>query len=132
MQRNQPEERTGLFRSRRSGFGQNGELQDTERDYFQTPIHHSIQQRPQDTGLDRHGLSMSACDSKPEHKHDSQNTINQWFSQDTTKTWNQAKLAQKVSNQRGNSPLPKYASLIIIGQIIAKLFLLKAIAEHKP
>ncbi|MBW0569214.1 hypothetical protein O181_108929 [Austropuccinia psidii MF-1] len=33
-------------------------------------------------------LIMSACDSKPEHKHDSQNTINQWYSQDTTKTWN--------------------------------------------
>ncbi|MBW0524490.1 hypothetical protein O181_064205 [Austropuccinia psidii MF-1] len=31
--------------------------------------------------------TMSACDSKPEHKHDSQNTINQWYSQDTTKTW---------------------------------------------
>ncbi|MBW0585489.1 hypothetical protein O181_125204 [Austropuccinia psidii MF-1] len=31
--------------------------------------------------------SMSACDSKPKHKHDSQNTINQWYSQDTTKTW---------------------------------------------
>ncbi|MBW0582203.1 hypothetical protein O181_121918 [Austropuccinia psidii MF-1] len=31
---------------------------------------------------------MSACDSKPEHKHDSQNTINQWYSQNTTKTWN--------------------------------------------
>ncbi|MBW0484290.1 hypothetical protein O181_024005 [Austropuccinia psidii MF-1] len=31
---------------------------------------------------------VSACDSKPEHKHDSQNTINQWYSQDTTKTWN--------------------------------------------
>ncbi|MBW0539069.1 hypothetical protein O181_078784 [Austropuccinia psidii MF-1] len=30
---------------------------------------------------------MSACDSKPEHKHDSQNTINQWYSQNTTKTW---------------------------------------------
>ncbi|MBW0499090.1 hypothetical protein O181_038805 [Austropuccinia psidii MF-1] len=30
---------------------------------------------------------LSACDSKPEHKHDSQNTINQWYSQDTTKTW---------------------------------------------
>ncbi|MBW0542660.1 hypothetical protein O181_082375 [Austropuccinia psidii MF-1] len=29
---------------------------------------------------------VSACDSKPEHKHDSQNTINQWYSQDTTKT----------------------------------------------
>ncbi|MBW0573296.1 hypothetical protein O181_113011, partial [Austropuccinia psidii MF-1] len=32
-------------------------------------------------------LLMSAFDSKPEHKHDSQNTINQWYSQDTTKTW---------------------------------------------
>ncbi|MBW0583288.1 hypothetical protein O181_123003 [Austropuccinia psidii MF-1] len=31
---------------------------------------------------------LSACDSKPEHKHDSQNTINQWYSQNTTKTWN--------------------------------------------
>ncbi|MBW0580645.1 hypothetical protein O181_120360 [Austropuccinia psidii MF-1] len=30
---------------------------------------------------------LSACDSKPEHKHDSQNTTNQWYSQDTTKTW---------------------------------------------
>ncbi|MBW0560357.1 hypothetical protein O181_100072 [Austropuccinia psidii MF-1] len=33
------------------------------------------------------GPSLSACDSKPEHKHDSQNTINQWYSQNTTKTW---------------------------------------------
>ncbi|MBW0585801.1 hypothetical protein O181_125516 [Austropuccinia psidii MF-1] len=31
--------------------------------------------------------ALSACDSKPEHKHDSQNTINKWYSQDTTKTW---------------------------------------------
>ncbi|MBW0587248.1 hypothetical protein O181_126963 [Austropuccinia psidii MF-1] len=30
---------------------------------------------------------MSACDSKPEHKHNSQNTINHRYSQDTTKTW---------------------------------------------
>ncbi|MBW0585090.1 hypothetical protein O181_124805 [Austropuccinia psidii MF-1] len=30
---------------------------------------------------------FSACDSRPEHKDDSQNTINQWYSQDTTKTW---------------------------------------------
>ncbi|MBW0513766.1 hypothetical protein O181_053481 [Austropuccinia psidii MF-1] len=30
---------------------------------------------------------FAACDSKPEHKNDSQNTINQWYSQDTTKTW---------------------------------------------
>ncbi|MBW0587752.1 hypothetical protein O181_127467 [Austropuccinia psidii MF-1] len=33
------------------------------------------------------GEGVSACDSKPEHKHDSQNTINQWYSQNTTKTW---------------------------------------------
>ncbi|MBW0571701.1 hypothetical protein O181_111416 [Austropuccinia psidii MF-1] len=32
-------------------------------------------------------VPVSACDSKPEHKHDSQNTINQWYSQNTTKTW---------------------------------------------
>ncbi|MBW0498875.1 hypothetical protein O181_038590 [Austropuccinia psidii MF-1] len=31
--------------------------------------------------------TLSACDSKPEHKHDSQNTINQWYSHNTTKTW---------------------------------------------
>ncbi|MBW0544849.1 hypothetical protein O181_084564 [Austropuccinia psidii MF-1] len=30
---------------------------------------------------------VSACDSKPEHKHDSQNTVNQWYSQDTTEPW---------------------------------------------
>ncbi|MBW0461600.1 hypothetical protein O181_001315 [Austropuccinia psidii MF-1] len=32
-------------------------------------------------------LPLSACDSNPEHKHDSQNTINQWYRQDITKTW---------------------------------------------
>ncbi|MBW0481495.1 hypothetical protein O181_021210 [Austropuccinia psidii MF-1] len=32
-------------------------------------------------------MYLSACDSKPEHMHVSQNTINQWYSQDTTKTW---------------------------------------------
>ncbi|MBW0583274.1 hypothetical protein O181_122989, partial [Austropuccinia psidii MF-1] len=32
-------------------------------------------------------VELSACDSKPEHKHDSQYTINQWYSEDTTKTW---------------------------------------------
>ncbi|MBW0573739.1 hypothetical protein O181_113454 [Austropuccinia psidii MF-1] len=32
----------------------------------------------------RRRYSLSACDSKPEHNHDSQNTINQWYSQDTT------------------------------------------------
>ncbi|MBW0508349.1 hypothetical protein O181_048064 [Austropuccinia psidii MF-1] len=31
--------------------------------------------------------NLAAHDSKPEHKNDSQNTINQWYSQDTTKTW---------------------------------------------
>ncbi|MBW0553956.1 hypothetical protein O181_093671 [Austropuccinia psidii MF-1] len=77
-------------------------------------------------------VNMSACDSKPEHKHDSQNTINQCYSQDTTKTWSLAKSAQKVSKERGNSPLSKNISPITIGQEITKLFLLKVIAEHKP
>ncbi|MBW0594058.1 hypothetical protein O181_133773, partial [Austropuccinia psidii MF-1] len=36
---------------------------------------------------EEHMYRLSACDSKPEHKHDSQNTINQWYRQDTTKTW---------------------------------------------
>ena len=75
---------------------------------------------------------MSACDSKPEHKHDSQNTINQWYSQDTTQTWSWAKSAQNVSKERGNSPLSENISPITIGQEIIKLFLLKVISEHKP
>ncbi|MBW0576365.1 hypothetical protein O181_116080 [Austropuccinia psidii MF-1] len=40
-----------------------------------------------DTGTYFTCVGVSACDSKPEHKHDSQNTINQWYSQNTTKTW---------------------------------------------
>ncbi|MBW0563847.1 hypothetical protein O181_103562 [Austropuccinia psidii MF-1] len=36
---------------------------------------------------EEYAMLLSACDSKPEHKHDSQNTINQWYSQNTTKTW---------------------------------------------
>ncbi|MBW0551665.1 hypothetical protein O181_091380 [Austropuccinia psidii MF-1] len=74
---------------------------------------------------------VSACDSKPEHKHDSQITIHQWYSQDTTKTWTWAKSAQKVSKERGNSPLSENISTITIGQKITKLFLLKFIAENK-
>ncbi|MBW0483565.1 hypothetical protein O181_023280 [Austropuccinia psidii MF-1] len=54
--RNQPEERKGLLRSRRSGFGQHGEWQDTEGNHSHTPI----QQRAQTRGLARHGSSTSA------------------------------------------------------------------------
>ncbi|MBW0484110.1 hypothetical protein O181_023825 [Austropuccinia psidii MF-1] len=59
-QRNQPEEGERLFRSRRSGFGQNSGWQDTKGDHSHTPIHLPSQQRPQNRGLDRYGLSTSA------------------------------------------------------------------------
>ncbi|MBW0471914.1 hypothetical protein O181_011629 [Austropuccinia psidii MF-1] len=58
--RNQPEERTGLFRSRAPGFGQHSELQDTQVNHSHTPINLPIQQNPQTRGLDRHGSSTSA------------------------------------------------------------------------
>ncbi|MBW0506402.1 hypothetical protein O181_046117 [Austropuccinia psidii MF-1] len=56
IQRNQPEERTGLFRFRSSGFGQNGEWQDTEGNHSHTPT----KQRAQTRGMGRHGSSTSA------------------------------------------------------------------------
>ncbi|MBW0553545.1 hypothetical protein O181_093260 [Austropuccinia psidii MF-1] len=57
---NQPEERTRLFRSRRAGFGKNGEWKDTEQNHSNTPIRLLIQQRLQNRGLDRHASSTSA------------------------------------------------------------------------
>ncbi|MBW0540953.1 hypothetical protein O181_080668 [Austropuccinia psidii MF-1] len=57
--RNQPEERKGLFRSRRSGFRKHGEWKETEGNHAHTPINLPIQQRPQARGVDRHGLGTS-------------------------------------------------------------------------
>ncbi|MBW0467393.1 hypothetical protein O181_007108 [Austropuccinia psidii MF-1] len=53
--RNQPEERKGLFRFRRSGFGQYGEWKETQGNHSHTPIHLQAQQTPHTRGLDRHG-----------------------------------------------------------------------------
>ncbi|MBW0547556.1 hypothetical protein O181_087271 [Austropuccinia psidii MF-1] len=58
--RSQQEERTVLFRSRKSVFGKNGKWENTEGNHAHTPIHLPIQQRPQTRGLDRHGSSTSA------------------------------------------------------------------------
>ncbi|MBW0590664.1 hypothetical protein O181_130379, partial [Austropuccinia psidii MF-1] len=49
--RNQPEERTGLFRTRRSGFGQHGKWQDTQGNHAHTPIQLPIPPKPQTRGL---------------------------------------------------------------------------------
>ncbi|MBW0520462.1 hypothetical protein O181_060177 [Austropuccinia psidii MF-1] len=57
---NHPEDRKQLFRSRRSGFGKNGECKKTQRKHSHTPIHLSVPQKPQTRGLDRHGSSTSA------------------------------------------------------------------------
>ncbi|MBW0463761.1 hypothetical protein O181_003476 [Austropuccinia psidii MF-1] len=51
---------TVLFRSRRTGFEQHCEGQDTEGNFTHTPIQLPIQQRPQNRGLERHGSSHSA------------------------------------------------------------------------
>ncbi|MBW0523964.1 hypothetical protein O181_063679 [Austropuccinia psidii MF-1] len=52
-----------------------------------TPLQMRLQHRSPIYALtNTYVSSLSTCDSKPEHKHDSQNTINQWYSHDTTKT----------------------------------------------
>ncbi|MBW0462119.1 hypothetical protein O181_001834 [Austropuccinia psidii MF-1] len=58
--RHQPEEITGIFRSKRSVFGMHGEWKYTELNHYHTPIHLQLQQRPQTRGLDGHGSSTSA------------------------------------------------------------------------
>ncbi|MBW0470992.1 hypothetical protein O181_010707 [Austropuccinia psidii MF-1] len=158
FQRNHPEDKEGMSRTRRPGgdtlekvvdgktlreliptlpftFKLNRKLkQEDWKDVDQVLQLHQLLKGLFQWRIDRKSFnlaSLSACDSKPEHKHDSQNTINQWYSQNTTKTWNWAKLARKVSKERGNSPLPENISPITIGQEITKLFLLKVIAEHK-
>ncbi|MBW0536693.1 hypothetical protein O181_076408 [Austropuccinia psidii MF-1] len=63
FQRNQPENREGLFRTRRPGgghLGHSGGWQDIERNHTHSAIHISIQQKPQKRGLEGYGSSSSA------------------------------------------------------------------------
>ncbi|MBW0477035.1 hypothetical protein O181_016750 [Austropuccinia psidii MF-1] len=63
FQRNQPEDREGLSRTRRPGRGHlenSGGWQDNEGDHINPAIHTSIQQKPQTRGLEKHASSSSA------------------------------------------------------------------------
>ncbi|MBW0486353.1 hypothetical protein O181_026068 [Austropuccinia psidii MF-1] len=63
FQRNQPEDREGLSRTRRPGrghIGHSGGWQDTEENHIHSAIHFPIQQGPQIRGLERYGSSSSA------------------------------------------------------------------------
>ncbi|MBW0526187.1 hypothetical protein O181_065902 [Austropuccinia psidii MF-1] len=63
FQRNQPEDREGLSRTRRPGrghLGHSGGWQDTEGDHTHSDIHFPIQQVPKTRGLERYGSSSSA------------------------------------------------------------------------
>ncbi|MBW0559214.1 hypothetical protein O181_098929 [Austropuccinia psidii MF-1] len=63
FQRNQPEDREGLSRTRRPGrrhLGHSGGWQSNEGDNINLAIHTPFQQEPQTRGLERHGPSSSA------------------------------------------------------------------------
>ncbi|MBW0490791.1 hypothetical protein O181_030506 [Austropuccinia psidii MF-1] len=63
FQRNPPEDREGLSRTRRHGKGHLGHIggwKDTEGNHTHPDIHFPIQQEPQTRGLERYGLSSSA------------------------------------------------------------------------
>ncbi|MBW0568641.1 hypothetical protein O181_108356 [Austropuccinia psidii MF-1] len=63
FQRNQPENREGLSRTRRPGrghLGHSGGWKNTEGNHTHPSIHFSIQQEPQTRGLERYGSSSSA------------------------------------------------------------------------
>ncbi|MBW0466277.1 hypothetical protein O181_005992 [Austropuccinia psidii MF-1] len=63
FQRNQPEDREGLSRTRRPGgghLGHSGGWQDIEGNHTHSAIHISIQKKPQARGLERYGSSSSA------------------------------------------------------------------------
>ncbi|MBW0523701.1 hypothetical protein O181_063416 [Austropuccinia psidii MF-1] len=63
FQRNQPEDREGLFRTRTHGrghLGHSGEWRDNEGNHTHSAIHFPIQQEPQTRVLDTHGSSSSA------------------------------------------------------------------------
>ncbi|MBW0577568.1 hypothetical protein O181_117283 [Austropuccinia psidii MF-1] len=63
FQRNQPEDREGLSRTRRPGRGHlahSGGWQDIEGNHTHSAIHILIQQKPQTRGLEGYGSSSSA------------------------------------------------------------------------
>ncbi|MBW0473362.1 hypothetical protein O181_013077 [Austropuccinia psidii MF-1] len=63
FQRNQPEDREGLYRTRRTGRGHHGRSvgwKDTEGNHTHSAIHFLIQQKLKTRGLERHGSSSSA------------------------------------------------------------------------
>ncbi|MBW0558371.1 hypothetical protein O181_098086 [Austropuccinia psidii MF-1] len=63
FQRNKPEDRECLSRTRRPGRGQlgnSGGWQDNEGNHTHPAIYFPIQQQPQTRGLERHGSSSSA------------------------------------------------------------------------
>ncbi|MBW0462704.1 hypothetical protein O181_002419 [Austropuccinia psidii MF-1] len=58
---NQPEDRQGLFRTRRPGhLGHSGGWQDTKINNLHSAIHLPIQQKPQTRGLEGYGSSSSS------------------------------------------------------------------------
>ncbi|MBW0531111.1 hypothetical protein O181_070826 [Austropuccinia psidii MF-1] len=63
FQRNQPEDREGLSRTRRPGRGHHGHSggwQNNQVDNINLAIHRPFQQEPHSRGLERHGSSSSA------------------------------------------------------------------------
>ncbi|MBW0476767.1 hypothetical protein O181_016482 [Austropuccinia psidii MF-1] len=61
--RNQPEDREGLFITRRPGrghLGHSSECQDTEGNHINSAINSQIKQNPQTRGLEEYGSSSSA------------------------------------------------------------------------
>ncbi|MBW0589771.1 hypothetical protein O181_129486 [Austropuccinia psidii MF-1] len=63
FQRNQPEDREGLSRTRRPGrghLGHSGGWQNNEGDNINLAIYTPFQQGPQTRGLERHGSSSSS------------------------------------------------------------------------
>ncbi|MBW0501391.1 hypothetical protein O181_041106 [Austropuccinia psidii MF-1] len=63
FQRNQPEDREGLSRTRipgRGHLGHSGGWQETEGNHTHPSIHFPIKQEPQTRGLERYGSSSSA------------------------------------------------------------------------
>ncbi|MBW0492003.1 hypothetical protein O181_031718 [Austropuccinia psidii MF-1] len=69
-QRNQPADREGLSRTRRTGrghLGHSGGWQDTEGNHNHSSIHFPIQQEPQTGGLERYGSSSSERSNLASH-----------------------------------------------------------------
>ncbi|MBW0542487.1 hypothetical protein O181_082202 [Austropuccinia psidii MF-1] len=63
IQRNQPEDRDGLYRTRTLGgghLGHSGGWQDIEENHNHSATHFQIQQKPQTSGLEGYGSSSSA------------------------------------------------------------------------